>query len=402
MGRFCDAIHGLKPTIMMVIVQIAVTGVNVFYKLAANDGMSMRVLVAYRLIFAAVTVVPIALVVERKKRPKLTWKIAFQIFLSALFGGSMAQNLYAESLALTTVTFAAATSNLMPAVTFVLAILFRMEKLGWTTMAGKAKVMGTFLSIGGAMLLTFYKGLEVKLWSTHVHLLPTNQHADGHVAAAHQKSINNIIGLVLAIACCVSYSFALIIQAKVSEKYPCHYSSTALISVVGSIQAVVYAFSSEKDWSQWKLGWNLRLLIVVYMGIVGSGIMWVLTMSCLKMRGPLFVSVFNPLSLVLVAISCSLFLGENLHLGSVLGAAIIIGGLYVVLWGKSKEIKKVCRLAPSSEEQSVKSDHNVAAGGIMAVAPNFVPSTEIMRVSEEEDEEADLEAKVSEPQTSIS
>ncbi|XP_073026928.1 WAT1-related protein At1g68170-like isoform X2 [Primulina eburnea] len=403
MWRLCDSMHGLKPTIMMVAVQVALTGVNVFYKLAANNRMSMRVLVAYRLIFAAATVVPIALIVERKKRPKLTRKIAFQTFISALFGGSMAQNLYAESLALTTVTFAAAMSNLIPAVTFVLAILFRMEKLGLKTMAGKAKVMGTFLSIGGAMLLTFFKGLEVKIWSIHVHFLQKNKHADGHIVVANQKSINNVIGLLLALACCFSYSFSLIIQAKVSEKYPCHYSSTALISVMGSIQAVVYALCTERDWSQWKLGWDLKLLTVAYMGIIGSGLMWVLLMSCLRMRGPLFVSVFNPLLLVLVALSCSIFLDEKLYLGSVLGTGIIICGLYCVLWGKSKEIKKVCRLVPSSEDQSLKGDHNVIHGGcgIMAMAPNFVSDTEITQVLFGKEDEPDLEAKISEPQTIV-
>ncbi|XP_073282948.1 WAT1-related protein At1g68170-like isoform X3 [Primulina huaijiensis] len=300
----------------------------------------------------------------RKKRPKLTGKIAFQTFISALFG---------------------------------------MEKLGLKTIADKAKVMGTFLSIGGSMLLTFYKGLEVKIWSTHVHIIQTNKHADGHVATANQKSINNIIGLLLALACCFSYSFSLIIQAKVSEKYPCHYSSTALISVMGSIQAVVYALCTERDWSQWKLGWDLKLLTVAYMGIVGSGIIWVLIMSCLQMRGPLFVSVFNPLLLVLVALSCSIFLDEKLYLGSVLGTGIIICGLYCVLWGKSKEIKKVCRLTPSSEDQSLKVDHNVihGGGGIMAVAPNFVPDIEMTQALCGKEDGPDLEAKVSVPQTIV-
>lgn len=53
-------------------------------------------------------------------------------------------------------------------------------------------------------------------------------------------------------------------QAKMSEKYPCPYSSTALISVIGAIQAVVLALCIEKDWNQWKLGWNIRLLTVAY------------------------------------------------------------------------------------------------------------------------------------------
>lgn len=35
----------------------------------------------------------------------------------------------------------------------------------------------------------------------------------------------------------------------------------------------------------------------------------------MRMRGPLFVSVFQPLMLVIVAIAGSLFLDEKLHVG---------------------------------------------------------------------------------------
>lgn len=49
-----------------------------------------------------------------------------------------------------------------------------------------------------------------------------------------------------------------------SELYPCHFSSTALMSIMGALQAGVYAISTERDWTQWKLGWNLRLFAVLY------------------------------------------------------------------------------------------------------------------------------------------
>lgn len=65
MGKLCVIVEGLKPTIMMVGVQIALAGVNVFYKLAANHGISLKVLVAYRFMFAALTVLPLALILER-------------------------------------------------------------------------------------------------------------------------------------------------------------------------------------------------------------------------------------------------------------------------------------------------------------------------------------------------
>lgn len=48
-----------------------------------------------------------------------------------------------------------------------------------------------------------------------------------------------------------------------SEKYP-PYSATALMCVIASIQATVYAMFAERDWSKWKLGWNIRLLTVLY------------------------------------------------------------------------------------------------------------------------------------------
>lgn len=65
LGQICNLGHGLKPALMMVVVQVAFAGVNVFYKLAANDGMSLRVIVAYRFTFATAFMVPSALILER-------------------------------------------------------------------------------------------------------------------------------------------------------------------------------------------------------------------------------------------------------------------------------------------------------------------------------------------------
>ncbi|XP_057788889.1 WAT1-related protein At1g25270-like [Salvia miltiorrhiza] len=390
MGKLYKILDGLKPMMMMVTVQLALAGVNILYKMVATNGVSLPILIAYRFLFAAATVVPLALLLERKSRPKLTWKIVLQAFASALFGGSMAQNLYAESLVLTSATFAAAMTNLIPAITLVLAVIFRLEALGLKTMAGKAKLMGTLLSIGGAMLLTFYKGFEVNFLSTHIDLLQKSQ---GHVAEAHHNSGNNVLGLLLALACCFSASVGLIVQTKMSQSYPCHYSSTALTSIMGSVQAIVYALCIERDRSKWKLGWNLTLLTAAYMGVLASGIMWVFIMLCVRMRGPLFVSVFNPLLLVLVALAGSLFLDEKLYLGSVVGAAVIVCGLYLVLWGKGKEMKKLSRLVASKSIGESFKDLN-HGNNVVVITPNFVPEVESSDVFDE-DQEEDLEAKVS-------
>ncbi|KAG8383415.1 hypothetical protein BUALT_Bualt04G0010400 [Buddleja alternifolia] len=47
---------------------------------------------------------------------------------------------------------------------------------------------------------------------------------------------------------------------------------------------------------------------------------------------------FPPLALIFVEILGSLVLDEKLHLGSIIGSVLIVVGLYIVLWGKSKEM----------------------------------------------------------------
>lgn len=49
--------------------------------------------------------------------------------------------------------------------------------------------------------------------------------------------------------------------------------------------------------------------------MIGSGLVFAFVSWCVQMRGPLFVSAFNPVMPVLVAIAGSLVLNESLHLG---------------------------------------------------------------------------------------
>lgn len=58
-------LQGLRPVVLMVFVQIAYAAVNIIYKVAINDGMSMRVATAYRLTFASAFTIPAALIFDR-------------------------------------------------------------------------------------------------------------------------------------------------------------------------------------------------------------------------------------------------------------------------------------------------------------------------------------------------
>ncbi|CAL8997958.1 unnamed protein product [Prunus brigantina] len=343
---------GMKPVMVMVLVQILFAGMNILYKLVADDGINFTILIAYRMMFAAAFMLPLALVFERDSRTKLTWMVLFQAFLCGLFGGSLSQNLYIESIALTSATYAVAMYNLVPAITFILAIFFRMEKLAIDTNAGKAKVVGTVMGIGGAMLFTFYKGIEINIWSTHfdLHSQPNSHEA----SISHKSSGSLLLGSMVSLGSCVSYAIWLIIQVrKTKQEIP--YSSTALMSLMGSIQSVVFALCLERDWNQWKLGWDIRLLAVSYSGVLNSGLAVTLIAWVVKKGGPLLVAVFQPLLLVMVALAGSLLLDEKLHLGSILGGLMIVSGLYAVLWGKSKELLKMTQL---ESQTSLKYESN--------------------------------------------
>ncbi|XVF00533.1 hypothetical protein REPUB_Repub04eG0009000 [Reevesia pubescens] len=210
-----------------------------------------------------------------------------------------------------------------------------MEKFAIGTMAGKAKLLGTALGIGGAMVFTFYKGVNIDILSTNVNLLHhAHQQAGGPAGHGTGKFI---LGAALGILSCISMAVWFIFQAKLTVRFPYHHSATALMCMMASIEGTVFVLCTEKDWDQWKLGWNVRLLAVAFTGIMGSALFVFLISCVVHLKGPLYSSSFNPLGLCFVAIQASLLLDEKLHLGSIIGGLLIVCGLYMVLWGKANE-----------------------------------------------------------------
>ncbi|KAK1583413.1 hypothetical protein Q3G72_023592 [Acer saccharum] len=253
--------------------------------------------------------------VDRNKRPKLTWMIIFQGFMLGLFGGALYHNLYLASLKLTSATYAATLYNLNPVFTYVVALVFRLETFTLKTLPGTAKVAGTATSIGGAMLFTFYKGFEINIWHSKIDLLHHNHdHNIPNANSSGMSGYHEVAGLGISLMACLCYALWIILQAKVSVHYPC-YSGTFLMSFAGSILAFIYAICFDREWDQWKLGWDIRLLSVFYLGVLSSGASLAVMAWCISKRGPLFASIFNPLALLVSAVASSLVLQEKLHLG---------------------------------------------------------------------------------------
>lgn len=354
-----------KPVLAMISVQFGFAGMTIISKFALNQGMSHFVLVVYRHAVATLVLVPFAYVLERKIRPALTFRVFCEIFLSALFGPTLNQNFYYAALRYTSATYASALTNLIPVVTFVMAIPFGLEKVGIRTLTGQAKVLGTLICVGGSTLMTVYEGSAITLWSSPFHLKRSEGNANHNGSDFHQ---NLIKGSLLIVAGCVASSAWLIIQDKIIKGYPAKYSSTTLMCFLATLQsAVVTLIFERKNYSVWTIGWDIKLLTSVYSGVVASAIGFCTITWCVAKRGPLFVTMFAPMILIFVAIMSYIILDEKLHWGSVMGSILIVGGLYAVLWGKAKEIENPAIIP---EKDSDNSSNNQKLSGHSIVIPD--------------------------------
>ncbi|XP_038716756.1 WAT1-related protein At1g09380-like [Tripterygium wilfordii] len=335
------------PFLFMVVVQMGYAGMNITSKVAMDAGMKPLVLVAYRQIFATLVMIPLAYIFEWKTRPKITKGIVFQIFLCSLTGITANHAFYFVGLQLSTPTIGCAMTNLLPAFTFILAVIFRQETVGIKKAAGIAKVLGTVVCVGGAMLLSFYHG--------HIfHAGESRIEWDYGVKMGGNNTTNessSLLGPLLLMASSLGWAAWFIIQAKVSANFPAPYTSTVMMLSMGAIECVIIALISEHKVSAWSLRSPVRLFSSLYAGLVCSGLAFYLTTWCIQRKGALYASVFSPLLLIMVAIFSWALLREKLYLGTAVGSVLIIVGLYSVLWGKDKEIKKVIE-----EEQVSKLD----------------------------------------------
>ncbi|EOA39449.1 hypothetical protein CARUB_v10012629mg [Capsella rubella] len=354
----------MKGTVAMVAVQFMFAGMFILFKVTANDGTNLKILVAYRLSFATLFMFPLALIFQRKKRPEFTWRLLLLASLSGLLGAAIPNILYLPGLVRTSATFSAATSIIGPVITLVLGLVFRMETLRLGTNEGRAKLVGTLLGAGGVLVFIFYKGLEIHIWSTHVDLLKNSDTGQLYSRAATNHHIS-IPGVLMVLGCNVSTSLWLLLQAKIGKELGGLYWNTSLMNAVGSFVCVIVALCSDSDWKQWRLGWNITLVATLYSGIVVSGLVVPLVAWCIATKGPLFVTVFSPIRLVIVALIGSFALEETLHLGSIIGAIIMVGGVYLVVWCKMKEKKK--RTTVSDHTVTNKNAKEMNLGSLPAI-----------------------------------
>ncbi|CAK7339865.1 unnamed protein product [Dovyalis caffra] len=335
-GCLGNFFQSCKPYIAMISLQFGYAGMNIITKVSLNRGMSHYVLVVYRHAFATAVIAPFAIVLERKVRPKITFPIFMQMFVLGLLGPVIDQNFYYAGLKFTSPTFSCAMSNMLPAMTFVMAVLCRMEIVNMKKVRCQAKVIGTIVTVAGAMLMTLYKGHVINLvWSENAHA-----HASSVPDTTGQSDKDWLKGSILLIIATLAWASFFVLQAVTLRRYSAQLSLTTIVCFLGTLQSIAVTFVMEHKPSAWTIGWDMNLLAAAYAGIVSSSIAYYVQGLVMQKKGPVFVTAFSPLMMIVVAIMGSFILAEKIYVGGVLGAILIVAGLYAVLWGKHKEHKE--------------------------------------------------------------
>ncbi|CAO2169968.1 unnamed protein product [Urochloa humidicola] len=339
--RVCGMPEKAQLHVAMLALQFGYAGFHVVSRLALNMGISKLVFPVYRNIIALFLLVPFAYFLEKKDRPRLTLSFVVQFFLLALCGITANQGFYLLGLDNTTPTFASAIQNSVPAITFAMAAALRIEKVRLDRRDGVAKVLGTLACVAGASVITLYKGPTI--------FGPSSSGGDKQqltmIAGGEEggEMKNWTLGCVYLIGHCLSWSAWLVLQAPVLKKYPARLSVTSYTCFFGVIQFIVIAAFMERDADAWKFHSGSELFTILYAGFIASGVAFAVQIWCIDRGGPVFVAVYQPVQTLVVAIMASLTLGEKFYLGGIIGAVLIIIGLYLVLWGKSEERARIAR-----------------------------------------------------------
>lgn len=330
----------LLPIVGMVMAECAIVGLMTIGKAIMAQGMSNFIFVFYSNALASLILLPSAFLFHRSAVPPLNFPILCGFFLLGLLG-YCAQIFGYAGIYYSSATLGTAMLNLVPGVTFILALTFRMEKLRLRSSSFQAKILGTVLSISGAFIVTFYNGPAL------LKSAPSK--------APHQLVLqlsNWVIGGFLLALDILFASTWLITQASILKKFPAELIVVFFYCFFVTIQSAIVCLVVERDSSAWSLKPYTRLMAVIYSAVFGSAFQLGISTWCMQRTGPVFVAMFKPLGIIVSVVMGVVFLGDSFYLGSLIGVIVIVIGFYCVVWGKAKEGNMAAGAAVLKSESS--------------------------------------------------
>ena len=173
-------------------------------------------------------------------------------------------------------------------ISFIIWLITRLETVNVKKVHSLAKVIGTVITVSGAMIMTLYKGPIVDIVRGHAN---STQSSSAESSGQHW-----ILGPLMLIASCGGWASFFIVQVSLFafklidrlhymlnapyniwrfvivnccqsftlKKYPAQLSLTAWICAMGVLEGGVVTLVMERKMSVWVIGWDSRLLASVY------------------------------------------------------------------------------------------------------------------------------------------
>ncbi|KAJ7974532.1 WAT1-related protein [Quillaja saponaria] len=320
------------PFSAIVAAEFSIVVLSILFKLASAEGLSYYIFVTYTYALSTLILLPLAYMNFHRATglPSFNWSLLKKLFLLGLLGFLM-QLCGFTGIEHSSPTLASALSSLTPTFTFILAVIFRMEKVALRSSTTIAKIMGTMVSISGALVVVLYKGpaiLSVPSLSPSPSLSLNNP--------LRSSQTNWILGGLLLTTSNLLNSVVFIIQTHIIKSYPAELIVVFLYNLFATLVSVPVSLLAETKLSAWKLRLDILLVAILCSGFFTTFSFVVHTWG-IHLKGPVYVTSFKPLSIAIAAAMSVIFLGDDLYLGSVVGAVILTTGFYAVIWGKAKE-----------------------------------------------------------------
>ncbi|XP_076918362.1 WAT1-related protein At1g70260-like [Bidens hawaiensis] len=316
------------PCMLMAFMEFCNIGLTILASTVLSKGLSPFVFVVYTNALASILLLPYnTFIVTRNKKDELIGSF----LLLGFVGVTMAQNLAFVGLTYSSPIVAIGMTCLIPSISFILALLCRKTKVDLRSSSSRTKLMGTLISIMGAMSMMLYRGPVVKDPSTRLQL------ATPRFFVFLSRNENWLLGCSLFASASLCYSIWNIIQVKTLEKCPDVMTMASSYSLFGTFQSALLAIILERDPNAWRLQFDMGLLVIILTAIFGSLIKSHVHIWCIRRKSQFYVTMFKPLGVPIAGMFGCVFFAETFHYGSLMAAAISGIGYYVMMWGQIRE-----------------------------------------------------------------
>ena len=241
----------------------------------------------------------IYLLFKKEKLFRIERKDMFGLIILAILNIPVNQFLFFMSLKYTSPPNVALAYALTPAFILVIAYFFLKEKLS------RLKTLGILIALSGTLLILFEKGLNI--------------------------SSENFLGNILALSASLAWAIYTIVGKKYVLKYGAIYT-TAVAMWFGLIAFLPIYYFLRPDFALSQIDSALWGQIF-YLGLITSGVAYVLWYFALKKMEAGKLAVFSNLQPILTTILAIIFLDYSLTVYFIIGGILTIIGVIVTQRG---------------------------------------------------------------------